>query len=627
MASSKRDKPRSPSRRRFLKKTGIGVGVAVGTGVGVIPLQRTPYDAKYPVFPENRVELPDNGKTVIILGGGLSGLQAGVELSARGFRVQVLEKTGTPGGKLKTWRDKSFGPADDPAKKDPNFKGYVREHGIHAIWGFYNNLREFMHRYGWGLQDMPGGSSMYLFMDKDGSKGEFQQTTLPQPYGSIDQALRKINLDDYLGFEDKRAMGRFMRHAVSFDIHDPEQRDYLDSITFAQWAAAFDVPEAVTGKIMDSLIEMAFFDNAKSASALSLANIFQLASGSPKDMDVSLYMNPPGETFLQPMVDYIRANRGEVHYNTELTGIEVKDGKVVAVEAAQVGDGRAAVARCAVCGALLGPDGQELEKCPMCGANPEMIRMLEPGELVERRFSADYYVSAMDVPASKLFFGGAGGAISEHGYFKRIQKLQAVHVYVVNLWYEGQDFWEENITTPSGRRSHDFFATGFQDLGITLNWSLPGHYPDGIRSTIRDYDGRNVSVIETQIANAEGIAHLSDEAIVERVHQELKAVMPKIPAYRSSYVNRWRHYTAYRPGDTTNRPAIQSPLSNLLLVGDMPFIDHPAVFMEKTNVTAKMATNLLLEKIGQKEGRIRILPSGTPGLVASIKKRTGSVFP
>ena len=174
--------PKSSARRRFLKRAGIGMGVAVGAGAGIIPLQTTPYDAKYPVFPENDVELPDNGRTVIILGGGLSGLQAGVELAARGFRVQILEKTGTPGGKLKTWRDKSFGPADDPAKKDPDFEGYVREHGIHAVWGFYNNLREFIHRHGWGLQDMPPDTTVYLFMDKDGSKGADEgDNDLPAP--------------------------------------------------------------------------------------------------------------------------------------------------------------------------------------------------------------------------------------------------------------------------------------------------------------------------------------------------------------------------------------------------------------------------------------------------------------
>ena len=569
-------KPEGISRRQFLKK-GVGVGVAMGAGAAVIPLSRSPYDTKYPVVPENRAELPPNGKSVVIMGGGLAGLQAGVELSARGFRVEVLEKTGTPGGKLKSWRDKSFGPANDPAKRDPNFAGYVREHGIHAVWGFYNNLREFMNRYGWALQDMPDGDSIYLFMDKDGTKGEWEIPNVPQPYGSLMQALGMMQMDSYLSSADRSAMNRFMRHAISFDISDEKQRNYLDGITFKQWAAKFSVPDAVTNRIMDSLIEMAYFDNADSASALTLANIFQLAAGSPKDMEINLFMNPPGETFIQPMVDFIRAHGGAVHFNTELTGIEVEGQKVRSVTAAEVGDGQSGMARCAICGALLGPNGEELEKCPVCGANGEMIRMLDAEALRERSFKADFFLSAMDVPASKAFFGGNAGALGGLDYFERIQQLHAVHVYVVDLWYEGQEFWKRAITHMDGRPSFDFFATGFNDLGITINWSLQKDFPGQNGSLIREYQGRNVSVIETQIANAESIANLTDKQIAQRCHKELKALIPDLPEYESVYVNRWRHYTAHRPGDTPNRPDLQSPLENLVFAGDMPFIDHPAV--------------------------------------------------
>ena len=139
------------TRRKFMVGAGVGAGAVVGAGALAIPLSRSPYSVRYPVVEQNHADLPPNGKSVVIIGGGLAGLQAGVEMSSRGFEVTVLEKTGLPGGKLKTWRDRNFGPDDDPMKQDPNFKGYVREHGIHAIWGFYNNLREFLHRHGWGL--------------------------------------------------------------------------------------------------------------------------------------------------------------------------------------------------------------------------------------------------------------------------------------------------------------------------------------------------------------------------------------------------------------------------------------------------------------------------------------------
>jgi len=138
------------SRRSFLAKgaTLAGGATLIAGAAGTAAAMRHDMlrDDDYPVVPENKASLPVNGRSVLIVGGGLAGLQAGVELSARGFKVTLLELSGTPGGKLKSWRDRHFGPADDPAKQDPAFAGYIREHGVHGVWGFYNNLREFMAR-------------------------------------------------------------------------------------------------------------------------------------------------------------------------------------------------------------------------------------------------------------------------------------------------------------------------------------------------------------------------------------------------------------------------------------------------------------------------------------------------
>ncbi len=137
------------SRRRFF---GLAAGSA-GAAVAAVPLCSDPlYGVEFPHVPENHVNLPPNGKQLCILGGGLAGLQAGVEATARGFTVTILERTGGPGGKLKTWRDPSFGPDDHPVKQTESFRGVVREHGAHGIWYSYKNLREFMGRFGYKTQ-------------------------------------------------------------------------------------------------------------------------------------------------------------------------------------------------------------------------------------------------------------------------------------------------------------------------------------------------------------------------------------------------------------------------------------------------------------------------------------------
>jgi len=391
------------SRRAFLKRTGIGAGLAVGSGVAITPFVRAYWDELNPVVEENRVELPANGKSVVIMGGGLAGLQTGVELSSRGFKVTVLEKCGIPGGKLKSWRDKSFGPPDAPEKRDPAFKGFVREHGAHGVWGFYSNLREFMRRYGWGLQEMPEDWSLYLFMDKNGTKADWKISRLPGTYGAVQQLIHIMDLGDYISAEDYPAFVRFILKAIAFDFSDKNQRDYLDGISFREWAIRLGLPEKLTDTVLNAIAEMAYFDDVDHVSALSLAGSIQLVCGSPRDLRVDLFSNPPSETFLEPMVEYIEAHGGIVHYNTELTGIKAMGGRVLSVFASQLGNGRQQETRCSVCGAVLGAKGRELDQCPVCGANGDMIKILAHKDLQEKHFEADYFISCMYFPASRRF--------------------------------------------------------------------------------------------------------------------------------------------------------------------------------------------------------------------------------
>jgi len=59
---------KKPTRRQLL---GISAATLGAAGIGVIPLSHEPiYRSKYPKVTENDVELPPNGKTVCIMGGG-----------------------------------------------------------------------------------------------------------------------------------------------------------------------------------------------------------------------------------------------------------------------------------------------------------------------------------------------------------------------------------------------------------------------------------------------------------------------------------------------------------------------------------------------------------------------------
>jgi uncharacterized protein with NAD-binding domain and iron-sulfur cluster len=615
------------TRRSFLKGAALTGGAVAGAAALAVPLSRDPvHDDPYPHIGENHRELPPNGKQVVIMGGGLAGLQAGVELAQRGFKVVILERSGTPGGKLKSWRDRHWGPADDPAKQDPAFPGYIREHGIHAVWGFYNNLREFLGRHGWPLMDTPDDTSIYHFLDKDGTESWLPNCNWPKPFDKL-QLLFTARHMKHLPENERNQFIRMFLKIGSFDYADPAQREYMDNISFTDYGRQMGLSEPLIDKICDSLIEMAYFDNAHQVSALTLANIFQLVAGSAQDMKVNLYRNAVGETFLQPMVDYIRAHGGEIHYNTEVTRIERgADGNVSKVIAGIVAADQKKIRRCSICGNLILDGMEQGHECPFCGAHIELAKTLEPHERAERAWEADYYVSALDIPGAQQLVAANADTLAGD-YFTNIGKLHPKAVYVCNMWFEGKGVWEQRLKDVNGKPSICFFATGFQRLGITINRSLRVSYPDGKSiQWSNEFPDRDVTVIETQIAKAEAVAGKSTQEIIDLCYGELKAVLPDLPPPRSGYVNRWHHYNGYKVGTEKFRPPVQSPIDNLLFIGDLAFVPHPAVFMEKTNVTAKWATNLLLEKAGIRDGRITILVSGTPAVTTDLIQATNSVF-
>ncbi len=614
------------SRRRFFGTLGVAAAGVAAAGALAIPLaeRRGELTRPYPDVHGNQVILPANGQSVLIIGGGLSGLQTGVELAARGFKVTILEKSGSPGGKLKSWRDRHFGPSDDPYKNNPAFPGYVREHGVHAVWGFYNNLREFFGRYHWPLMDMPKDISIYNFRDRDGTVSHLPNTTWVPPYGTVQLIEELSHLKHLAPADHLQAVDLFSRLAT-FDYADTRQRQYMDSMTFEEYARRLGLSSSLVHKICDSLLEMAYFDNVDKASALTLANLVQLVAGSSRDLRINLYNTPVAETFIQPMVNFIQTHGGEVHFNTEVTGLLMQSGKMLGARAEAVP--RQAIQRCSICGGLIF-DGMEVGgECPYCGANADVLRDIQAQERQERQFTADYVVCALDGPGLKQLVASNRDVLGDAEYFRQIERIEAKAVFVCNLWFAGRGPWEKTVQDEVGRPAICFFATGFKHLGITINRSVEILAADKQRLVwSNEFVDRDVTVIETQIAKTDLVEGLSTAAIADLCYGELKTVMPNLPPPLSSYVNRWHNYNAYRVGSESHRPAVQSPIDNFLIVGDNAFVPHPAVFMEKTNVTAKWATNLILDKAGMAQHRIEILPSGTPSTLIHGLSEVRSVY-
>lgn len=611
------------TRREFFKKTGlIAGGIAAAGGALAVPLtSRGEFDKKHPSVAENHVTLPPNGKSVVIVGGGLAGMQAGVELAARGFKVTVLEKTSTPGGKLKSWRDKHFGPKDD----DPSFPGYIREHGVHGVWGYYHNMREFFGRYGWQLADMPADLSIYYFRDKKLGAGMIPMPSWAPPYDSL-QLVSSFNDFGMLTDDDRSKMLTVVRKLASYDYNDPKQTAYLDGISIADYLRKLDCHTPGVAAFITSFIELGYYDSIENSSALTMARETILFVGSPSDLKVNFFRNPTAESFLKPMADYIRARGGQILYHTEVDGIEIANQRVTAVKALPVT--RQVVKRCSVCGNLIF-DGMEVgHECPYCGAHGDMLLPVQEAERSERRFEADYFICALDGEGLSRFATKGLDAFGNSDYFQKVANLRAKSVFVCNLWFEGTGYWEKAIKAINSAPTHVLITTGYELISCMINRSMRYTGADGKHFAWSDeYLDKNVTVLEMHIPRAEQVAGKTTAEIAAQVYADIKNFMPDLPEPKGSYVNRWTTYLNTRVGEEANRPSIQSPIDNLLFIGDLVSIPHTCQWMEKTNVTAKWATNLVLEKAGQKEGQIKILPSAIFGMSTKALVAGQSIYP
>lgn len=584
------------SRRTLL----IGGATAVGAatlGSRCVQRQDEPLES-YPVVPENRVKLPPNGRSVILIGAGLSGLITACELLDRGFKVTVLEKNASAGGRVRSWREPSFGkPSNDPA-----WTGYPIEHGTHVLFSFYNNFREFMGRH--GITGRPGNingtAGGFIFAYADGGIHEVPISRAPGPFHALPLGL---DIEPRVPAKDAKQLG--MRHAMaamSFDARNPADIAYYDSVTVTEWAAAIGIPKSYVDSFMDPLWEMGNFHPANQTSALYFHRFVGSTFGHWKDMHFHQFLrDSTNESIIDPLHKYIVDNGGEVLFNQEVETIHAAGGRITGLRTREIREQWI----CPICGEVHEhPPG----RCRRCSHV-----IMAPVSAAARDYQADEYLLGVDIPAAKKLFEKP--PFKDLDFFHSTQQVPTSSVIVVYLWYprvKGQPGVKSNWRDHFGDREC-FMTGGFPHLGVTLNWSIKK------KESFQEFDA---DVIETQIARTEWTKDLDNHGIALKIHEDLKSLMPGLPDFLDSMVVRWDNFSTMMVGAERHRPAMFTPIDNFVILGDWNKLEHNCILMEKVNVNARLAVNHLLEKYRIAGGKMVILPSETPNMmVDAIRKR------
>jgi isorenieratene synthase len=261
--------------------------------------------------PINHVDLSfpfhvNTSKSVAIIGSGIAGLSAAANLSERGFNVTLFEKNNYLGGKLGSWEFESNG------------EKLRAEHGFHAFFRQYYNLRSFMEKTGASKYLVP--IKDYVILYKNGKQQGF------------------AGIDDTPGLNiwDLRKKGAFgisvflnpfsMRMMELLKYHPEKTFEKFDNISFAQFAKRSHMPAHL--QMVFSSFSRAFFAEPSKMSMAELIKGFHFYFLGSNDGLLYDVMNEDFEiSFLRPAEIFIEKNNGKVLKNTAVNSIEYNEEK------------------------------------------------------------------------------------------------------------------------------------------------------------------------------------------------------------------------------------------------------------------------------------------------------------
>jgi isorenieratene synthase len=247
-------------------------------------------------------------KSVLIIGAGLAGLSAALELSERGYKVVIEEELPFIGGKLGT-------------KKVHTSQGdFYVEHGLHMWFYQYYMCKEILERLKVTSYLRPYNRINVMFRDY---KPETIQSTPPLYPLNL---LAILNRSSNLGLMDMRHLLGIIPDLMYYE-HDTVY-DRLDSQSFEEWAFR----HGVTKKLFSVLFEPGASVTINDPKTISAAELIMWTHyffiGHPKAMWRQIATEHHWTAILQPWLKKLEENNVTIHLEQPCTGFNLKKNRV-----------------------------------------------------------------------------------------------------------------------------------------------------------------------------------------------------------------------------------------------------------------------------------------------------------
>lgn len=471
---------------------------------------------------------------VAIVGAGLAGMAAAIDLVDAGCEVTIFESRPFVGGKVGSWVDA---------------EGNHVEMGLHVFFGCYYQLFDLMEKVG-ALSNLRLKQHTHTFINRGGKVGELDFRFFT---GAPLNGLKAFFTTSQLSLQDKVqnaiALGTspLVRGLIDFEGAMKTIRN-LDSVSFADWFRRHGGSDGSIKRLWNPIAYALGFIDCENISARCMLTIFQFFAAKTEASILRMLEGSPHEYLHKPIINYLEARGTKIYTRrrvrevlfagendeTRVTGIKVADGET------------------------------------------------------EETITADAYICACDVPGIQRLLPPAWRQWPE---FDNIYKLEAVPVATVQLRFDG---WVTELA--AGANLKTLQAQGIDNLLYTADADFSCFADLALTSPGDYYREGQGSLLQLVLTPGDPFIKESNEAIALHVLNQVRELFPSAKELNvtwSSVVKLAQSLYRESPGTDPFRPPQKTPIANFFLAGSytqQDYIDS----MEGATISGRQAAKEIL---------------------------------
>ncbi|HIK55454.1 MAG TPA: 9,9'-di-cis-zeta-carotene desaturase [Synechococcales cyanobacterium M55_K2018_004] len=477
---------------------------------------------------------------VAIIGAGLAGLAAAVELADAGHEVEVFESRPFVGGKVGSW-------------VDPD--GNHIEMGLHVFFFNYANLFALMEKVG-ARQNLLPKQHTHTFINRGGEVGTLDfRFAIGAPFNGLKAFFTTSQLSWADKFWNAIALGTspIVRGIVDYDGAMRQIRK-LDGISFADWFRSHGGSDSSLKRMWNPIALALGFIDTEAISARCMLTIFQMFAAKTKASQLNMLKGSPDEYLHKPILKYLAAKGGKVHTRRGVRQILFE----------QHEDGHIHVT------------GLQVAK----GEETETV-------------VADVYLCACDVPGVQRLLPQEWRQWKE---FDNIYKLEAVPVATVQLRFNG---WVTELSDPDKQKQLQQ-AAGIDNLLYSADADFSCFSDLALSSPADYYRKGEGSLLQLVLTPGDPFIRMSNEEIAQHALKQVHDLFPSARDLEMTWYSVVKlAQSLYReaPGMDPYRPPQKTPIANFFLAGSytqQDYIDS----MEGATISGLQAAAKILEPTG-----------------------------